>query len=95
MNQITLNGFDDELMQEMKRLAKREGVSLNQLALRLLREGVRTADREEGAGIVGSSLDHLIGTWTDAEADEINAALEDFEVVDEAMWGGITEVRQG
>ena len=41
---------------------------------------------EDGAGTVGSSLDHLIGTWTDAEADEINAALEDFEVVDEAMW---------
>ena len=41
---------------------------------------------EDGVGRVGSSLDHLIGTWTDAEADEINTALEDFEVVDEAMW---------
>lgn len=37
MNQLTLSGFDDELMQEMRRLAEREGVSLNQLALRLLR----------------------------------------------------------
>ena len=33
---------------------------------------------------VASSLDHLIGRWTPAEADEINDALEDFEVVDGA-----------
>ena len=41
---------------------------------------------EEGTGTVGSSLDHLIGTWTDTEADAMNAALEDFEEVDGAMW---------
>lgn len=86
MNQITLSGFDDELMDRMRRLAEREGVSLNQLALRILREGVGTRDKSEGPGTVGASLDHLIGTWTDAQADAINAALEDFEVVDEAMW---------
>ncbi len=86
MNQLTLSGFDDELMKEMKRLAERDGISLNEFALRLLREGVSMSDRTKDAPKVGSSLDHLIGTWTDAEADEINAALEDFEVVDEAMW---------
>ena len=86
MNQLTLSGFDDELMQEMKRLAKRDGVSLNQLALRLLREGVGLPDKMKDATTVGSSLDHLIGTWTDAEADAIDDALKDFETVDEAMW---------
>ncbi len=86
MNQLTLSGFDDELMQEMRRLAEREGVSLNQLALRLLREGMGLSDETKEVGTVGSSLDHLIGTWTDAEADAINAALEDFETVDEGMW---------
>ena len=33
---------------------------------------------------VASSLDHLIGRWTPAEADAKNTALDDFEVVGEA-----------
>ncbi len=86
MNQLTLSGFDDELMDNMRRLAKREGVSLNQLALRLLREGVGTANKTDSKSTVGSSLDHLIGIWTPTEADEIDAALEDFEIVDKAVW---------
>ncbi len=33
MNQITVRGFDDELSACLRRLAKREGLSLNQAAL--------------------------------------------------------------
>ena len=44
------------------------------------------ADKTESAATVGSSLDHLIGTWTPSDADEIDARLEDFEIIDEAMW---------
>ena len=35
---------------------------------------------------MGSSLDHLIGKWTDEEAVEMDRALEDLEVIDEAAW---------
>ena len=35
------------------------------------------------AGTIGSSLDHLIGTWTIAEADELDTVLKDFRAVDE------------
>ena len=50
-------------------------------------------DRSEdvdGANTVGSSLDHLIGTWTQAEADEMDAALKQFETVDEIAWTRVT-----
>ena len=39
MNQLTVRGFDDELSAAVIRLAKREGISLNQAALKLLRKG--------------------------------------------------------
>lgn len=39
MNQLTVRGFDDELSSAVRRLAKTEGVSLNQAALRLLKKG--------------------------------------------------------
>ena len=33
---------------------------------------------------VGGSLDHLIGSWSDEEAAEIERALKHFEAIDEA-----------
>ena len=86
MNQLTVRGFDDELAERIQRLAKRDGTSLNQAALKLLRKGAGLADPGQGPDTVGSSLDHLIGTWSEDEAAELDAALEGFEVIDEAAW---------
>ncbi|MCY3710159.1 MAG: hypothetical protein OXG26_14805 [Caldilineaceae bacterium] len=86
MNQITVRGFDDELSAALRRLAKREGISLNQAALRLLRRGAGQAEGSGRADTVGASFDHLIGSWTQADADEMDAVLETFETIDEAAW---------
>lgn len=45
-----------------------------------MRPGHETVHRQ-AADTVGSSLDHLIGSWSDAEADEIERALKHFETV--------------
>ena len=86
MNQLTVRGFDDELTEHIRRLAKRDGISLNQAALKLLRKGAGLADPLRRADTVGSSLDHLIGTWTADEAAEVDEALEELEIIDEAAW---------
>ena len=86
MNQLTLRGFEDELSDGIRRLAKREGISMNQAALRLLRKGAGISEDTGSENTVGSSLDHLIGSWTQKEADEMDAALEEFENVDESLW---------
>ena len=86
MKQLTVRGFDDEVAEHIRRLAKRDGVSLNQAALKLLRKGAGLADPTRKADTVGSSLDHLIGKWTDEEAVEMEKALEEFEIVDETAW---------
>ena len=86
MNQLTVRGFDDELAERIRRVAKRDGTSLNQAAVKLLRRGAGLADPSQGPDTVGSSLDHLIGSWSDDEAAELEAALEEFEVIDESAW---------
>ena len=86
MQQLTVRGFDDELSSAIQRLAKREGISLNQAVLRLLRKGTGLADHGAGRAKVGSSLDHLIGTWTQEQADEMDEALQEFETIDEELW---------
>lgn len=84
MNQLTIRGFDDELADYIRNLASREGISLNRAVMRLVRRGANLD--EPDADVVGSSLDHLMGTWTVEEADAIDRALQDFSRIDEAMW---------
>ncbi len=86
MQQLTVRGFDDELSAAIQGLAKREGISLNQAVLRLLRKGAGLADHGAGRAKVGSSLDHLIRVWTPEEADELDAALKEFDKIDEELW---------
>lgn len=86
MKQLTVRGLGDDLGAALRHLAKREGISLNKAALRLLRRGAGMDGGAEPASTVGSSLDHLIGSWTREQAEEFEAALEDFETIDEEAW---------
>ena len=79
MRQLTVRGIDPELAERISRLAQREGVSLNQAVLRLLRRGAGLADEQGSIDTVGSSLDRFIGSWTREQADEVDRALKDFE----------------
>ena len=85
MNQLTVRGLGDELVRAIRRLANRDDTSLNRAAVKLMRRGAGLDDGQ-GADTVGSSLDHLIGTWSDAEADEFERALRHFETIDKGMW---------
>lgn len=85
MKQLTVRGLGDDLTGAIRRLANRDGTSLNRAAVKLLRRGAGL-ERRQAADAVGSSLDGFIGSWSDAEADEIERALRHFETIDEAMW---------
>ena len=86
MKQITIRGFDPELERRVRELADREGISLNQAVLRLLRKGAGLERPKAKENVVGSSLDDLIGTWSDEEAQEVMDAVQDFETIDESLW---------
>lgn len=85
MNQLTVKGLGNDLIDRIKGLTRLEGTSLNQTVLKLLRKGVELENASEGANAVGSSLDHLIGAWTRGDADKFDAALEDFEMFDASV----------
>ena len=86
MHQLTIRGFDDELTGRIRQLARREGISLNRAVLKLLRRGAGLGEHDARPEVVGDSLDHLIGTWTADEADEMNRVLEDLSRIDDEMW---------
>jgi len=86
MKQLTLRGFDPELEQRLEQLARAEGISYNQAALRLMRRGAGLGEKQGRRLVVGSSLDHLIGTWTDEDARAFEESMSAMETVDESLW---------
>lgn len=50
------------------------------------RAGLDLNKDTDSTDAVGSSLDHLIGAWTQEDADKIDAALKHFETVDDMLW---------
>ena len=82
--EFTVRGLGDELAWAIRRLANLEATSLNRAAVKLMRRGAGLAEGRE-PDVVGSSLDHLIGTSSGAEADEIDRALRHFETIDKTV----------
>lgn len=70
--QVSVKRLDDELAESIRGLAEREGISLNQAALRLLRKGAGLTDGTGGPSSIGSSLDDLFGTWSREDAEAFN-----------------------
>lgn len=85
LKQLTLRGFDRDLEHRLRHEARMNGISLNRAALRLMRRG-STLDAVAPATVVGSQLDHLIGTWSESDARSLRRATAVFERVDEDFW---------
>jgi hypothetical protein len=86
VKQLTVRGFDENLERRLREVAKARGVSLNQAALILLREGAGLEAPRRRTNVVGDSLDVLIGSWSKAEEAEFLRTIRDFEEVDPSLW---------
>ncbi len=86
MKQLTVRGFDRGLERRLRDVAKTRGVSLNQTALILLREGAGLDAPRRRASVVGDSLDDLIGSWSRAEEIEFLQAIGGLEEIDPSLW---------
>ena len=85
LKQLTLRGFDKELERRLRNEAKANGTSLNRAALKLMRRGTGL-DASAAANVVGSGLDHVIGTWSESDERSLRSATAVFERVDEDFW---------
>ena len=78
MNQITLRGMEPSLKNEVRRIAARQGISLNKAALLLLRKGAGMTSPGAPKGI-GDGLDDWIGCMTVDDACAISEAVADLD----------------
>lgn len=84
-HQLTIR-YDDALAREIEDLAQREGISQDRAAVRLLRKGAHLDEPDSANQVIGDSLDWFIGSWTPEQAQELERAVADFEMVDEDLW---------
>ena len=84
-HQLTIR-YDDELFREIETRAEREGLSRNQVAVRLLRKGAGLEMARESKEVIGHSLDHHFGTWTEEQYQEFHEAIAPLEEIDEDLW---------
>lgn len=86
MKQLTVRGFDKDLQDRIRGVARTERISLNRAALLLLRRGAGLEEGGKPRDVIGSSLDRFIGDWSDDEAREFAEAVAVFEAVDADAW---------
>jgi hypothetical protein len=84
MTTMTLRGIDDTLAQTLKNLARTQGVSLNTLALRLIREATGIDKRKRT--LAHHDLDTLAGTWNKDDELAFQVTTRQLETIDDEMW---------
>jgi hypothetical protein len=82
--QITIRGLSPELEQRIQKLASQEKISLNKAALKLLAKGAGLT--EDMQTVIGPDLDHLFGTWQEADAKKFLESIKSCEQLDEGFW---------
>ena len=80
MPQYTIRNVPEFLDSELREVAKREGVSLNQAAIQAIKRGLGLTNAEP----VYDDLDDLVGTWQ--KDDQFDQAIADQDQVDEELW---------
>ena len=86
MKQLSLRGFDPELEKHIREIAHKQQISLNRATIHLLRKGAGLQEDGKSAGIVGDTLDHLMGRWSERESDEFLSSISPLEQIDRSFW---------
>lgn len=84
-HQLTVR-YDDVLAREIEELARREGISKNRAAVRLLRRGACLDESDRPRNAIGDTLDWFIGSWTEERARELEEAITELGKIDPELW---------
>lgn len=85
MKTITVRGLNDTLTEKLKRVAKQEGKSVNQLILDTLKERMGLKKRKKFT-LVHHDLDHFFGSWSEGDFRRIQGKIDSERKVDEELW---------
>jgi len=84
MAQITIRGLDPAIEREIRKIAKKNGTSLNRVVMDMVyrQTGFNNKDKRP----TGDSLKKLAGGWSKKDASEFLESIKSCEQIDEDMW---------
>ena len=85
MKTITIRGIDDKISEKCKKLAKKEGKSVNQFVLDTLKERVGLKKQKKHT-IVYNDMDHLFGIWSEDDYKKIQGKIDSERKIDKELW---------
>jgi len=84
MATMTIRGIDDEVAVLLKDRAKNEGISINGLILKMVKESLGIEKKKRMK--IYLDIDHLAGTWSEKDLKEFQKNVEDMEKIDKEIW---------
>ena len=80
MQQITIRGLEPEVERQIRRIAKNNQKSINQVVREILHK------QFEKHRSPAASLKDLAGGWTPEDAEEFCRSIKSCQQIDEEMW---------
>lgn len=84
MNSLTLHALDDQLASHIKRRAKESSISMNELAKRILAEGLGIKAQSEFPN--REMFEEFCGSWTEKDAKQFESGIADMSKIDKEDW---------
>ena len=85
MKTVTIRGIEAPLAEKLKKTAKNEGKSVNQLVIDSIKD--RLGERSEKRfTAVYHDMDHLFGKWGQEEFEEIQGKIDAERKIDKELW---------
>jgi hypothetical protein len=84
MATMTVRGIDSEVAKLLKDQAHSDGISVNALLLKMVKESLRVEKKRRTK--IHHDLDHLAGTWSEKDLKEFQKNVEALEKVDKEIW---------
>jgi hypothetical protein len=85
MSGITIRGMGADTSEKLKKEAKKDGKSVNQFVLEIIRQHVG-AQKEKKFTKKHHDLDDLFGIWPEKEFETIDRLLNDQRKIDVELW---------
>jgi plasmid stability protein len=84
MKSLTLHALDDQLASHIRRRANELSLSMNELAKRILAEGLGI--KAESASPRREMFADFCGIWTENDLEEFRSSTKDMSRVDQEDW---------
>jgi len=85
MKAITIGGIDPDMAERLEEVSSRQGKSINQLVLDILRQELGMEKRKRYTRTY-DDLDELFGRWSDSEFEQIQGSIDEERKIDPELW---------